>query len=84
LCCAGKDGRETCLSDCQPGDMHAYWRLTDYVFKQIENSTCKVSIYTTARAIDIAQYDCRSSCSAMMLDVALIFISCFYCLTLSF
>jgi hypothetical protein len=23
--------------------MHAYWRLTDYVFKQIENSTCMVS-----------------------------------------
>ena len=37
----GKDGRPTKMSEC-PFDMHAYWRLGEYILKQIENSFEKV------------------------------------------
>jgi hypothetical protein len=33
----GLGGRPTRMSQC-PEDMHAYWRLGEYILKQIENS----------------------------------------------
>lgn len=33
----GKDRQPTKMSDC-PNDMHAYWRLGEYLIKQVENS----------------------------------------------
>ena len=43
----GRQGTPRRMSDC-PEDMHAYWRLGEYLLKQIENSTDEViTIYLT-------------------------------------
>jgi hypothetical protein len=40
----GQDGRPTRMSQC-PEDMHAYWRLGEYMLKQVENSFEKVPFH---------------------------------------
>jgi HD superfamily phosphohydrolase len=39
----GKNGNLCRMSQC-PSDMTAYWRLGEYVVRQIENSYCQVKI----------------------------------------
>lgn len=38
----GKDNLMRKMSEC-PSDYHAYWRLTEYILKMIENSISNVS-----------------------------------------
>lgn len=38
----GKDNVMRKMSEC-PNDYHAYWRLTEYILKMIENSISNVS-----------------------------------------
>ena len=48
----GRDGQPRRMSEC-PTDLHAYWRLGEYIVQQIENSTDEV----VRKLIFTFQYD---------------------------